>query len=227
MTVHAARILADVLPAGALPGADAREVWALGGCLPQAVAEPGTVEEIQAVLAAARAGGFAVVPMGGVTDPGAEAPRGPFVVLSTRRLAGVDDYRPSDLTVTARAGTTLATLGSTLAERGQWLPVDPPFAPRKSLGGLVATGAAGSLGMAYGTPRDHVLGLSVVTGDGRLLSLGGRVMKNVAGFDLVKLMVGSRGTLGIITSATLRLFPRPAEDRAVVLRGEGVGALLE
>jgi glycolate oxidase FAD binding subunit len=81
--------------------------------------------------------------------------------------------------------------------------------------------------MAYGTPRDHVLGLTVVTGDGRVLRLGGRVMKNVAGFDLVKLMVGSRGTLGVIASATLRLFPRPTEDHALVLEGDGPGALLE
>jgi glycolate oxidase FAD binding subunit len=92
---------------------------------------------------------------------------------------------------------------------------------------LVATGEAGALGMAYGTPRDHVLGLTVVTGDGRVLRLGGRVMKNVAGFDLVKLMVGSRGTLGVVVSACMRLFPRPAEERVLVLSAQGPGALLE
>jgi glycolate oxidase FAD binding subunit len=219
--------LCDVLPAGAVRDAGDAGDWTVGGATPEAVAEPSSVEEVRAVLAAAASGGFAVVPLGGRTDPGPETPRGRFVVLSTQRLGGVEDYQPADLTVEARAGTTLAALGEALAAKGQWLPVDPPFARRKTLGGLVATGAAGSLGMAYGTPRDHVLGLSVVTGDGRVLRLGGRVMKNVAGFDLVKLMVGSRGTLGIIVSATLRLFPRPAEDRALVLAGEGPGALLE
>jgi glycolate oxidase FAD binding subunit len=227
MSTPAARALAGILPAEALRSPDDGGAWTVGGALAEAVAEPASVEEVRALLAAAASGGFAVVPLGGRTDPGPEAPRGRFVVLSTRRLTGVDDYQPADLTVAARAGTTLAALGEALAEEGQWLPVDPPFAPRKTVGGLVATGTAGSLGMAYGMPRDHVLGLSVVTGDSRLLRLGGRVMKNVAGFDLVKLVVGSRGTLGVVVSATLRLFPRPAEDRVLVLDGEGPGALLE
>ena len=227
MSTPAARSLADLLPAEALRAEGEMGAWTVGGSVPEAVVEPCSVEEIRLVLAAAGAGGFTVVPLGGRTDPGAEAPRGPFVVLSTRRFAGVEDYEPADLTVTARAGTTLAALGAVLAERGQWLPADPPFAPERTVGGLVATGAAGPLGMAYGAPRDHVLGLSVVTGDGRVLRLGGRVMKNVAGFDLVKLMVGSRGTLSVVLSASMRLFPRPAEDRAVVLEASGPGALLE
>ncbi|HSW28942.1 MAG TPA: FAD-binding oxidoreductase [Longimicrobiales bacterium] len=227
MSTPAGTVLAGLLPAEALRAPGDVEEWTVGGAPPEAVAEPSSVEEIKVVLAAAAASGFSVVPLGARTDPGPEPPRGRFVVLSTRRLAGVEDYQPADLTVTARAGTMLATLGGALAERGQWLPVDPPFTPGKTLGGLVATGAAGSLGMAFGTPRDHVLGLSVVTGDGRVLHLGGRVMKNVAGFDLVKLMVGSRGTLGVVVSASLRLFPRPMEERAVVLEGEGPGALLD
>jgi len=221
----ARRALADALPREAF-----REpldgTWAVGGAVPLAVVEPGSSEEVRAVLAAASAGGFTVVPLGGRTDPGAEPPRGPFVVLSTQRFAGIEAYEPADLTVTAGAGTTLASLGAALAEKGQWLPVDPPFAPDRTVGGLVATGAAGPLGMAYGAPRDHVLGLTVVSGDGQVLRLGGRVMKNVAGFDLVKLMVGSRGTLGVVVSATLRVFPRPADDRAVVLEADGPAALL-
>ncbi len=227
MSTPAVVALAGLLPAEALRDPGETEAWTVGGASPEALAEPSSVEEIRAVLAAAASGGFSVVPLGGRTDPGPEPPRGRFVVLSTRRLAGVEDYQPADLTVTARAGTTLAALGAALAERGQWLPVDPPSTPGKTLGGLVATGSAGSLGMAFGTPRDHVLGLSVVTGDGRVLHLGGRVMKNVAGFDLVKLMVGSRGTLGVVVSASLRLFPRPMEERAVVLEGDGPGALLD
>jgi len=184
------------------------------------------VEELREVLLGAARAGVGVVPLGGGTDRGCEAPSGPFVVLSTRRLAGIEDYEPADLTLTAAAGTTLADVERALAERGQWMPVDPPHGPRRTLGGLVATGAAGPLGTTYGAPRDHVLGLTVVTGDGRVLRLGGRVMKNVAGFDLVKLVVGSRGTLGVVTSATVRLFPRPDEDRALVVRGARPGELV-
>jgi len=219
--------LSGVLPADAFREGLGLEKWAVGGSTPEAVVEPGSLEEVRAVLAAAVSGGFSVVPLGGRTDPGAEPPRGRFVVLSTRRLDGIEEYAPADLTVTAKGGTTLQSLDAALAEQGQWLPVDPPFAPRRTVGGLVATGAAGALGMAYGTPRDHVLGLTVVTGDGRVLRLGGRVMKNVAGFDLVKLMVGSRGTLGVVVSACMRLFPRPADERVLLLSAESPGALLE
>lgn len=220
------RALAEALPGEALDsGADA-STWALGGAAPEALVAPGTVEEVRTVLTVAARAGFGVVPVGRMTNPGPETPVGPFVVLSTHRLDGVLDYEPADLTVTAEAGLTLGALDRLLGEQGQWLPADPPMAPRRTLGGMVATGAAGPLGTAYGAPRDHVLGLSVVTGDARLLRLGGRVMKNVAGFDLVKLMVGSHGTLGVVVSASLRLFPRPATEQAWVLPGENPGALL-
>lgn len=205
--------LERVLGREAVLSVDALASWTVGGAKPLAGALPSTVEEVQAVLALAAGEGVGVVPLGGRSDPGSEAPSGPFLVLGTERLGGVQDYEPADLTVTAGAGITLGALGGVLAESGQWLPVDPPFSPRRTLGGLVATGAAGPLGTAYGAPRDHVLGLTVVTGDGRALRLGGRVMKNVAGFDVVKLMVGSRGTLGVVVSASVRLFPRPEEDR--------------
>ena len=199
-----------VVPMDALPS------WTVGGAKPLAAALPATAEEVQQVLALAAGGGVGVVPLGGGTDPGGEAPSGPFMVLGTERMGGVHDYEPADLTVTAGAGILLGELDGILAARGQWLPVDPPFAPRRTLGGLVSVGTAGPLGTAYGAPRDHVLGLTAVTGDGKVLRLGGRVMKNVAGFDLVKLMVGSRGTLGVVVSASVRLFPRPEEDHVLV-----------
>jgi glycolate oxidase FAD binding subunit len=198
----------------------------VGGAHPLGVASPGSLEELREVLAGAARAGVGVVPLGGGTDRGCEAPSGPFVALSTRRLVGIEDYEPADLTLTAAAGTELAAIEGALTAQGQWLPVDPPHRRRRTLGGLVATGSAGPLGTTYGAPRDHVLGLTVVTGDGRVLRLGGRVMKNVAGFDLVKLVVGSRGTLGVVTSATVRLFPRPEEDRALVVRGGRPGELI-
>lgn len=218
--------LTGALPAEIVSANGERQRWTVGGAVPEAVVSPSSVEEVRSTLVGARGAGVGVVPLGGGTDPGCEAPEGPFIVLSTRSLTGVEAYEPADLTVTARAGLVLADLDAELSRHGQWLPVDPPLAPRRTFGGLVATGAAGPLGTAYGAPRDHVLGVHVVTGDGRELHLGGRVMKNVAGFDLVKLMVGSRGTLGVVISATVRLFPRPAVDRVLVLEGDSPGALL-
>lgn len=221
------RLLGEVVPAQALEGAGDVDAYRVGGVAPEAVVTPASEEEVVRVLAAATGAGLGVVPAGNASGLGAQAPSRAFVALSTRRISGIEDYEPADLTVTARGGTPLAELTRVLAEQGQWLPADPPLAPCRTLGGLVASAAAGPLSMAYGGTRDQVLGLTAVTGDGRVLKLGGRVMKNVAGFDLVKLFVGSRGTLGVITSASLRLFPRPAVDRVYVVEGETPGALLD
>ncbi len=192
--------------------------WRVGGVTPSAVVTPKNVDEVSAVLRAARDVDVHVLPLGGRTHVGAVRPARPFVALSTARLAGVEIYEPGDLTLTAASGTTFASLSETLAAHGQWLPCDPPRAPERTLGGLIATGSASPLWAGYGALRDHVLGIGVVTGDGRVLKLGGRVMKNVAGFDLVRLMVGSRGTLGVVVSACVRVFPTPAVDRLLVRR---------
>jgi len=210
--------LEAAFPKGMLEVPGDAGAWALGGATPEGVLRPGSVDEVRGALSAAARAGVGVVPLGAHTASGCEPPSRPFVVLSTAGLAGIEDYEPADLTVTAGAGTTLRDLSAELARHGQWLPVDPPFARRRTLGGLVATGATGPLGAAFGAPRDHVLGLTLVTGDGRVLRLGGRVMKNVAGFDLVRLAVGSHGTLGVVVSATVRVFPRPAVERALVVR---------
>lgn len=219
--------LEAAFPKGALHVPSDAAGWSLGGASPEGVVSPVSVSEVRGALAAAHRAGVGIVPLGGRTAPGCEPPSRPFVALSTTRLAGIEVYEPADLTVTARAGITLGDLSSQLAAHGQWLPVDPPFASRRTLGGLVATGAAGPLGAAHGSPRDHVLGLTLVTGDGRVLHLGGRVMKNVAGFDLVKLVVGSHGTLGVVVSATVRVFPRPEAEMALVVRAERPGELVE
>jgi glycolate oxidase FAD binding subunit len=219
--------LAGAVPPEALAVSDEVAHWRIGGAKPVRTVFPGSVEEVQTVLRIAAAEGVGVVPVGSMVDPGCEPPVGPFLALGMARLTGIEDYEPADLTVTARSGTELAHLASVLSDHGQWLPLDPTGAPRRTLGGLVASGAAGPLSMAYGPTRDHVLGVTVVTGDARVLKLGGRVMKNVAGFDLVRLMVGSRGTLGVVISATLRLFPKPEEDRVLVVRLDGSERLLE
>jgi glycolate oxidase FAD binding subunit len=150
----------------------------------------------------------------------------PFVALATDRLVGTEVYEPADLTLSARAGTRVAAVAEQLGARRQWLPYDPPHVDARTLGGLVATGESGPLWMGYGDLRNHVLGATVVTGDGRMLRLGGRVVKNVAGFDLLKPLVGSRGRLGVITSVCLRAFPVPAVDRLIALRGDAAAGLL-
>jgi len=150
----------------------------------------------------------------------------PFLVLCTDRLSGIEIYEPADLTLTAKAGTPVTALAKELHANRQWLPYDPPHVDQRSLGGLVATGESGPLWMGYGELRNHVLGLTLVTGDGRTLELGGRVVKNVAGFDLLKPIVGSRGRFGVVTSVCLRAFPEPMTERVLVLPAASASALL-
>ena len=134
-------------------------------------------------------------------------------LLDTRALAGIRSYEPSELVVTVAAGTPLAQLESVLAERGQCLPFEPPhFAGPATVGGMVAAGLSGPARASAGSVRDHVLGLSMVNGSGELLTFGGQVMKNVAGYDVSRLMVGALGTLGLIVEVSLKVLPRaPAQ----------------
>lgn len=143
-----------------------------------------------------------------------------------QKNGGIYEYEPGDLTFSAGAGLSLADLRGTTETHGQWLPLDPPGGLVGSLGALVALGTGGPLRELYGTPRDHVLGLTLVSGDGRVLRWGGRVVKNVAGFDLTRLTVGSWGALGIVTSVSARLFPIPEVDLTLLFRGPSLSALL-
>jgi FAD/FMN-containing dehydrogenase len=122
------------------------------------------------------------------------------------------------MTATAEAGLTLAELQTRLALGGQWLPVDPPHPERLTLGALIAANASGPRRFGYGTIRDYVIGLKVALADGRLISCGGKVVKNVAGYDLAKLFIGSRGSLGVIVEATFKLRPLPEAERFVQAR---------
>jgi glycolate dehydrogenase FAD-binding subunit len=137
--------------------------------------------------------------------------------LALAELAGIIDYEPGDLTLTAYAGTTLGEIAAVTAAERQWLALDPPGLPAGTLGATVATASAGPLSHAFGLPRDAVLGVEAVTGDGRVIRGGGRVVKNVAGFDLTRLFVGSWGTLGVITEVTVRLRARPEVDETYLL----------
>lgn len=165
---------------------------------------------------------------GGTRTP--SPPRAQLVITS-QALVGLDVYNPEDLTGGCLAGTPHATFDAVLAEHGQFLPLDPPAAGGSTLGGSMALAAAGPLRAGYGTPRDLALGLHAVTGDGRVLRLGGQVVKNVAGYDLVRLLVGSRGTLAFIAQVHVRLWARPAADATLVApvrdRGEAAALALE
>jgi len=137
--------------------------------------------------------------------------------ISTRELSGITEYVPGDLTLTARAGTTLEEIRLATAEHDQWLALDPYGSDDGTLGATIATASAGPLSTSFGTPRDLVLGLEFVTGEGVVVRGGGRVVKNVAGFDLTRLLTGSWGTLGVITEATVRLHARPEADESIVV----------
>jgi glycolate oxidase FAD binding subunit len=139
-------------------------------------------------------------------------------LLDLRGFAGIIAYEPSELVITARCGTTLTTLDAALAEHGQWLAFEPPaFGADPTLGGLIATGLSGPRRPFAGAARDFVLGAHLLTSDGELLRFGGQVMKNVAGFDVARLLCGSLGILGILTQVSLKVLPQPRAEATVQL----------
>ena len=141
--------------------------------------------------------------------------------LSLRDDSGVVGYVPGDLTLTVRAGTSLSEIARATQEHEQWLPLDPYGSNEGTIGATIATGSAGPLASGFGLPRDLLLGLEFVNGRGEVVRGGGKVVKNVAGFDLSRLLTGSWGTLGVITEVTLRLYALPSADRtfAIALSG--------
>ena len=138
--------------------------------------------------------------------------------LDIGTLQGITRYEPGDLTLTARAGTSLAEIARTTSAEGQWLTQDAAGSSSGTLGATVATASAGPLASAFGTPRDYVLGCEFVSGTGDVVRAGGRVVKNVAGFDLVRLVTGAWGTLGALTEITVRLRAKPEEERTLAVQ---------
>ena len=202
---------------GLLP-ADQLNRYIIDGIGPQAVVLPASTYEIQEVLNYASDSGLSVIPAGSGTKLGVGNPPGQVdLVLSTAKLDQVLEYEPADLTVTVEAGIQLATLQAKLAEHGQYLPLDPPYADRCTIGGITATNASGPSRLRYGSTRDLVLGMRVVQSNGTVVKSGGKVVKNVAGYDLNKLYLGSFGTLGVITEVSLKLQPLPESERTILL----------
>ncbi len=181
-----------------------------------ATARPAGAKELAKALAEADGERISVIPVGGGRALGMGDPPARFdLALETARLDRIVEFSPHDLTVTVEAGMTLEALQAELAKAKQFLPLDPFGGPGHSIGGLLATGWSGPLRLRYGTARDYLVGLRVALPDGRLARSGGRVVKNVSGYDLNKLHLGALGTLGVIVEASFKLFPTPLYEETV------------
>lgn len=188
------------------------------GVRPRIVVEPLDAAAVAATLAWASRDQLAVVVRGaGTALDWGTAPSRADVLLSTVRLNKVVAHRHGDLTATVEAGATLVQVNAELARHGQMLPLDPPGSDRATIGGVVAANDSGPRRHRYGTPRDLIIGVELARADGRLAHGGGIVVKNVAGYDLPRLLTGSFGSLAVIVSATFKLFPVPPASRSVVI----------
>jgi glycolate oxidase FAD binding subunit len=180
--------------------------------------KPSTTEELAARLREAADADMKVTPVGGgrameMGDPPAEG----ALELHTTALDRVLEHSPGDMVVSLEAGITLEAVQSEVGKSGQFLPLDPFHSPGHTIGGLLATGWTGPLRLRYGSPRDFLIGIRVALPDGRLASAGGRVVKNVSGYDLMKLHFGALGTMGVIVAASFKVFPKPLHDVTVEL----------
>jgi glycolate oxidase FAD binding subunit len=209
------KLRAAVGPANVLTGVDLSP-HVVEGRTPEAAVFPASIEEVAAVIGLAAEAALPVTPWGGGTaaSVGMPAARAGLVV-GLSRLNRLVEHEPGDLTATVEAGVTVEALQAALRSRGQWLSLDPPDAERATVGGVLSTNASGPRRHLYGTARDLLIGVTVVTAEGAVVKGGGKVVKNVAGYDLPKLFIGSYGTLGIIVEATVKLRPLPDDERLV------------
>ncbi|HEY6272030.1 MAG TPA: FAD-binding oxidoreductase [Terriglobales bacterium] len=198
-----------------IPGAGTE--MEINGVTPATAASPASPEQVARILKMANQKGLIVAPSGGCTqqDIGG-VPERIDILLSMARMSGIEHYDPGDLTMGVNAGTPFAAAQARLEEHHQWLPCDAANLDRATFGGLLATGAAGPLKSAFGGMRDFCIGVEFVTADGKIAKGGGRVVKNVAGYDLMKLMIGSYGSLAVITKANFKVFPQPRQTRTFI-----------
>jgi glycolate oxidase FAD binding subunit len=194
------------------------------GAAPRIVLFPGSVEEVSEIMKAASRDLLSVIPMGSNTKRGlGEAPGRADAALSVKRLNRILEHESADLVATAECGMTLSAFQEGLGGKSQFLPVDPPHAAKgATIGGIIASNDSGPERLRYGTTRELLIGMKVVKADGSVFSGGAKVVKNVAGYDLPKLFVGSLGTLGVMVEATFRLYPVPEYSRTCIA---GFGSL--
>lgn len=204
-----------VQPATILPGS---EIEAVDGIVPRSVVTPFTVEQLSTVARFANEHELRLTPRGGGTQMQWGGPLSHVdILVDLSALNRIIDYQPADMTITVEAGCTLNTLQRILAERHQFLPIDPALDGLATLGGIVATNATGPLRLAHGTLRDYLIGVRVVRADGDIAKAGGRVVKNAAGYELCKLYTGSMGSLGILAELTFMVRPLPETKEALFL----------
>lgn len=209
--------IAEVLGCDAVAPQAERSRYAVDGVLPAVVARPGTIDELSALLRVATEAKAAVAPFGGGTKQSLGAtPARVDVVASLERMNRLVEHEPADLTASFEAGIRLADANAHLGRTSQWLALDPPHGDRATLGGVLATNASGPSRLRYGTARDLVIGVRVVHADGTVTKGGAKVVKNVTGYDMNKLYIGSLGTLAVIAGVTVKLHPRPIEERTWV-----------
>ncbi|HEX4423403.1 MAG TPA: FAD-binding oxidoreductase, partial [Kofleriaceae bacterium] len=202
----------------------------IAGVRPRMAYAPASIEDAAEVMARAARDRLRLGFVGGGTALGlGAAPAGLDAVVRTERMARILEHAPADMVVIAEAGCTLAALQAAVGAHGQRLALDPPWPERATVGGLVATGASGPLRARHGAVRDLIIGVTLIRADGELAHGGGKVVKNVAGFDLPKVACGSLGTLGLVAAAAFRLHPLPEAAVTVATRGltaEAVVALV-
>jgi len=198
----------------------AKDTDAVDGVVPSVVVSPASSDEVHGVLLAAREHGLRVVARGSGSKLGWGAPPAALdLVIETSRMAEVLEHTAGDLVCRMQAGAPLTAVQERVASAGQVLALDPPE-PGATIGGIIAANASGPRRLLYGTMRDLLIGVTVVLGDGTVAKAGGKVVKNVAGYDLGKLFTGSLGTLGVITEAIVRLHPAPVGRRVVTVEAE-------
>jgi glycolate oxidase FAD binding subunit len=185
---------------------------------PKAIVSPGTIDEVSEIVAFAHQQGLAIIPRGNGTKMGIGGiPKKVGVVLSTGRLNRIIDRDCDNLTLSVESGVTLSEVQRDLEGRGYFLPLDPPFTDKATLGGIVATNSSGPKRLLYGTARDAITGIRVVYPNGDIVVSGGKTVKNVSGYDMVKLLIGSYGTLGIICEITFNLLPLPEKKGTLLI----------
>lgn len=196
------------------------KAYAVDGKRPKAILSPSSVEEVSKVVALVNEGNLSIIPMGNGTKTGmGNIPKKVDLVLSTLRLNRIVDCDCDNLTLSAESGLTLSKVQRRLSAigRGYFLPLDPPFTERATLGGIVATNSSGPKRLIYGTARDLIIGTKAVFPNGDLIASGGKTVKNVSGYDMCKLLIGSYGTLGILCEITFKLLPLPEKEATLLL----------
>lgn len=190
----------------------------IDGNLPKGIVFPSNKEEISRTVRLATSKNFSIIPWGGGTkiDIG-NIPKKLDLILSLKRLDKIVEHDPLNLIVTVEAGTSLAKAQNHLSKDRQFIALDPPFSKEATIGGIISTNSSGPKRYLYGTCRDFMLGLEIVLSNGDIVKTGGKTVKNVTGYDMNKLFIGSFGTLGIITQATFKVLPLPEDEKIIIL----------